>query len=113
MTQAEAENRVWEFWGHTAQHNMGCTMQVEPTLTEEYEWGFVVFLAPVRREDCHHSYPYRRYAIERYEGHSSPVGTKGLEEALVYLKVVTEADWQGRTQAEVKAMWNRQTRRCT
>jgi hypothetical protein len=109
----EAERRVWEFWSHVAQRTMGCEMRVESELTEEYEWGWMVFLAPVRPEDCRHSYPFCRYAIDRREGDSTPVGTKGLTEALIHLKVVTEKDLRGRTRAEVEAMWERQTRRCT
>jgi hypothetical protein len=90
---------------------MGCEMQVEPALTEEYEWGWLVFLRAVRPEECRLEYPYRRYAIGGREGWSVPVGTKGLNEALLYLRVVTDADLRNRTQAEIEAMWNRLTTR--
>jgi hypothetical protein len=113
MTGEDAEHQVWERWREVAEHCMGCAMRVEPSLTEEYEWGWVVYLAPVWREECRRNYPYDRYACERQEGRSTPVGTKGVKEAIVRLGVVTEADWRERPASEVAAMWNRLMRRCT
>jgi hypothetical protein len=109
MTREEAEKRVWDKWSYAEQHNMRCELQIEPTLTEEYEWGWVIFLAPVRREECTHRYPFRRFACERQGGRSAPVGTKGLQWSLQYLGLVTESDLHGRSQPEVKEIWKRFT----
>jgi hypothetical protein len=112
MTRQDAERKVWDEWRSASERDMGCAMQPAPELTEEHEWGWVVFLAPVRLDECRQLYPYARFACERRGGRSLPVGTKGLEQALLLLGVVTEADWSG-PQAEVEAMWSRRTRRYT
>jgi hypothetical protein len=109
MTREEAEQLVWADWGDIAQEDMGCELRIEPTLTEEYEWGWVIYLAAVRPEECRHQYPYDRYACERREGKSIPVGTKGLEDALVCLGL---AEWEGLSETEFKAMWSRLLKRC-
>jgi hypothetical protein len=113
MTREDAESRVWSMWRHASDLGLGCETRVDPARTEEYEWGWVVFLSPVRPMVCRRLYPYDRYAIERRAGDSFPVGTKGLEYTLVQLGVVTEADWRGRSQDEVRAMWDRLTKRCS
>jgi uncharacterized protein (TIGR02996 family) len=108
VTRVEAERRVWELWGSVAQRRMGCEMLVEPELSKEYVFGWVVFLAPVRREDYPpsdpftYNDPYGRFAIERCEGISTPVGTKGLWEALLYFMDHTGVDWRDSTESEIE-----------
>lgn len=111
MTREDAESRVWSMWRHAADHGLGCQTQVDPGRTEEYEWGWVVYLSPVRLAECRRLYPYSRFAIERQAGRSYPVGTKGLEHALVLLGLVTDADWRDRSEDEARAMWHRLTSR--
>ncbi len=80
-------------------------------MTEEYEWGWVVFLGPVRREELRRQYPYDRFACEQRTGQSVPVGTKGLEQALLLLNIVSESDCCDGTPNEIGAIWTRLTTR--
>ena len=113
MTQEQAEERVWIEWGPISESQMGCTMRVDPTRTETYEWGWVVTLVPVRREDCRRHSIFDCYAIAPAAGRSYPVGSKGLDHTLRQLGVITDAAFCGLTTAERQALWDRLTRRCT
>jgi hypothetical protein len=112
MTREDAERSVWEVWGGISERDMGCAMRLAAELTEEYVWGWIIALAPVNAEECRRTRRLDRFACERRQGRSLPIGTKGLHQALPLLGVVTEADWNG-TPAEVHAMWSRLMTRST
>ena len=113
MTREEAEDSIWTDWRDASEWGMGCAMQVDPSRTEAYEWGWVVVLVPVRREECRQPCHLKRYAIEPKAGRSYPVGSKGLGRSLKQLGVVSAADFQVRSSAERLALWDRLITPCT
>jgi hypothetical protein len=70
-------------------HGLDCEVRVEPVMTEEYGWGFVICLVPVVWGDCRKPCKVDRYAITR-AGKTYPVGSKGLGHALNRLGVPRE-----------------------
>lgn len=77
-------------------------MRVEPALTEEYTWCWVVYLGPERRSEMKRPCLFDRYACDR-AGDSVPVDTKGLDRALQLLRVIQDVDWAGLSNAEQAA----------
>lgn len=88
MTRAEAERLVGDEWQEVSESpfGLGCAVRVEPSMTEEFGWGFVVCLVPARWDECRRPCKVDRYAITR-AGKTYPVGTKGLGHALNRLGV--------------------------
>ncbi|WP_439623419.1 hypothetical protein [Gemmata sp.] len=88
MTGEDAERLVEREWGDVAASpfGLGCAVRVEPSMTEEHGWGWVVCLVPVRWEECRQPCKVDRYAATR-AGKTYPVGTKGLGHALSRLGV--------------------------
>jgi hypothetical protein len=80
MTREEAEDQVWREWAEISAFpvGLGCAVRVDPSLTEGYEWVWVVTLVPVRREDCRRPCILDRDAVASGKGMSSPIGTKCL-----------------------------------
>lgn len=88
MTRRDAERLVEREWGEVAAspHGLDCAVRVEPSMTEEHGWGWVVYLVPVRWDDCRTPCKVDRYAVSR-SGRTYPVGSKGLGHALNRLGV--------------------------
>ena len=70
-------------WASTAERGLGCAVTLDESLTENFEWGWVFCFVPVDPTSCTFQYKRRRYAVHRSKL-STPVGTKGVEEALKY-----------------------------
>jgi hypothetical protein len=102
-TREDAERDVWDQWSRPSAGVLRYEVRLEPGMTEEYEWGWVVVLGPARPEECQREYPHYKFAYERREGRSYPVGTKGVWWALVQLEVFPEC----RTRAEYDAACDR------
>ena len=95
MTVQEAELVVAREWQSIAEQRVGYPLRVDPTHTAEYEWGWEISFVPAEADRP----PRReRYAIDRVTGITSPVGTKGLSEAVRYL-----AKWRRQREAEAAA----------
>jgi hypothetical protein len=60
MTREDGERRVWDWWSRATQAGTSCEMRIEPSLTEEYEWGWVVAIGPARRAELRRPYLYER-----------------------------------------------------
>lgn len=105
MNRSEAEQAVWARWSEAINQD-GCAMRIEPSLTEEYVWGWVVYVGPERRAELKRSWLYEKYACD-HSGRSTPVGTKGLEFALKALGVIQPGDFAGLSRAQQDELWER------
>jgi hypothetical protein len=88
MEREEAELIVFERWSRVVEYSEGAPHAVAPTLTKEFDWGWIVHLVPtvpVRRGPDEYPYNGCEIACDRTNGNSTPVGTKGLHDALSYL----------------------------
>jgi hypothetical protein len=82
MTREVAENEVLDRWLNIVEDSMGCEMRLDPSLTEEYPWGWRVCLIPMRPGECLQLFELQEFACRRIIGDSTPVGTKGLAHVL-------------------------------
>lgn len=71
-------------WLLTTQAFLGCPAVIDLAATEEHEWGWLIYVVPVNEALCTREYKKNCFAVERETGISTPVGTKGIEEALLY-----------------------------
>lgn len=71
MTREGAEARVWERWRDASERGTGCEMRVDSTLTEEYEWGWIVTFVPVRPEERRQ--PYLHESLSPSSERAAPV----------------------------------------
>lgn len=82
LTQVIHEVEI--LWLPTAQAFLGCPAMIDLAATEEHEWGWLIYVVPVNEALCTRAYKKNCFAVERETGISTPVGTKGIEEALIY-----------------------------
>ena len=88
MTRAGALAEVDRCWHPTTEWAFGCGAVFDESLTEEYDWGWVFYLVPTDLEACKMKlYPKDRYAVNRWSGKSYPVGTLGIEHAMLQLGI--------------------------
>jgi hypothetical protein len=86
VDRSEARQRLQALWTPAVETNMGCEMYIDDALTEEHSWGWVFYFVPRQPEQCQRPYKRRAFAFHRVSGDSIPVGTKGLEGALLHLR---------------------------
>jgi hypothetical protein len=86
MDRKDARQRVEEFWQPSTERYFGCPAEIDDSLTEEYEWGWAFCFVPTATETGTGVYPQAQVAIDKRTGHSTPVGTKGIEEAVHHLE---------------------------
>jgi len=96
MTLAAAQDAVRKCWGQIASHAFGGPAELDPSLTEEYDWGWVFCFVPQPPGPHKAVYPQRQYAYDRETEISVPVGTKGIEGALHYIAYQKERYHSGR-----------------
>jgi hypothetical protein len=82
MEQKEAQHGVINRWLLATERIFGCPAEIDESLTEEFEWGWVFYLVPPDPDACKQVYKRARFACDRTNGISVPVGTKGLEQAV-------------------------------
>ena len=61
---------------------LGVPARLADELTEEHEWGWLFVFVPVDPEGCKSQYTRVRFALDRTNGNTTPVGNKGIPEAL-------------------------------
>ena len=88
MTHDEAKATVLRTMKPVAEHGtvLNAPARLADELTEEHEWGWLFVFVPAVSEG---SVPYSqqiRFALDRVNGNATPVGNKGLDEAVPYLK---------------------------
>jgi hypothetical protein len=82
MNLGQAKAKVLALWGHSAESRLGGPVHVNDSLTEEYSWGWVLHLTLTDPAAVPLDNKRALYAVARETGDSTPVGTKGLREAI-------------------------------
>jgi hypothetical protein len=82
MNVDEAIAVVMRQWGHSAERRLGGKVCADESLTEEFHRGWVVHLVPTDIAAKSTTTKLARYAVDRLSGQSTPVGTKGIQEAV-------------------------------
>jgi hypothetical protein len=85
MTMEEAREVITRNWWASAEKFLQCPVRIDDSLTEEYDWGWSFDCVPIDPARCPHDYKRCRYAVDRVTGIGTPIGTKGLPEAVNYL----------------------------
>ncbi len=87
MDRDEGRKVVESLWRRSAELMNGCSMEVDDSRTEEFEWGWRFYMVPVDRSDVRQN----MYACDRTSGCSVPVGAKGIAYAVMRLMKFREA----------------------
>lgn len=61
---------------------LGCSARLADELTEEYDWGWLFVFVPMDADQHGQAIRQDKYALDRVTGNMSPVGKKGIPEAL-------------------------------
>lgn len=85
MTMEEAREVITRNWLASAEKFLQCPVRIDDSLTVEYDWGWSFDCVPIDPARCPHDYKRCRYAVDRLTGIGTPIGTKGLSEAVNYL----------------------------
>lgn len=85
MTVQDAVEEVIRKWHSISEQALKCRMRIDDALTEEYDWGWMFTLVPVDPVPSSQPSARDRYAIDNVTGISTPVGFKGVPEAVRYL----------------------------
>jgi hypothetical protein len=64
---------------------LGCRAKLDDALSVEYEWGWSFTFVPVDPAECSKEYKFDSYAVDRVTGFATPIGNKGIPEAVNYL----------------------------
>ena len=87
MTREEAQKQILSEWLPIVEKHFQCTARLDESLTDVYEWGWVFhIIAGSPKTVKEKAYHTRQYAIDRVTGYSIPVGTKGIMDAIYYIK---------------------------
>ena len=86
MNRREAINMIIAEWLPVTEKAFKCPVRLDDSLTEEYDWGWVFHIVASDKPLHSDSRLRDRYAIDRITGYSCPIGTKGIEQAIIYIK---------------------------
>jgi hypothetical protein len=89
MNRTKARERVREIWLRPTERSLDCAAEIDDSLTEEYDWGWVFNFVPLSSDASPRPWP-RGVAIDRGTGHTAPVGPKGVAEAVYRIASLNE-----------------------
>lgn len=90
MELKDGFTRVRHIWLSIVEEAFHCPARVDESLTQEFEWGWVIFLVPTDPAECRSRQMKYRFAYDRTAEVSIPVGTKGLSFAVRELMGIRE-----------------------
>jgi hypothetical protein len=85
MTREEAREVIAQKCLASAAKFLQCPVLIDDSQTEEHSWGWSFTCVPVDPTQCLRDYKRCHFAVDRVTGIFTPIGNKGIPEAVNYL----------------------------